>query len=136
MVPVEIILAVVSSLISAIISGIAAFFVYKLQAREHKRELEEVERKENERRNEEKRQKEYDALKDGVRSLLRDRLIQSMLRYEEQGWIEASSLENIGMMYSSYHFLGGNGLVSKLYKEVQELSIVDPSKTNDGGDKN
>ena len=126
MVSPEIALAIFSSIFSAIVSSIAAILVYKLQNRDHKRELEELERKAEAQRLEDKRQKEYEALKNGVQSMLRDRLIQSALSYEKQGWVDTNALENVGLMYSAYSALGGNGIVAKLYNEMQELPNVDP----------
>lgn len=130
MVSPEIALAIFSSVFSAIVSSIAAILVYKLQNRDHKRELEELERKAESQRLEDKRQKEYEALKNGVQSMLRDRLIQSALSYEKQGWVDTNALENIGLMYSAYSALGGNGIVTKLFNEVQELPHVDPNKSH------
>lgn len=128
MVSPEIALAIFSSIFSAIVSSIAAVLVYKLQARDHRRELEELERKEESHRLEDKRQKEYEALKNGVQSMLRDRLIQSALSYEKKGWVDTNSLENVGLMYSAYSALGGNGIVTKLFNEMQGLPNVDPNK--------
>ena len=127
MVSPEIALAIFSSIFSAIVSSIAAILVYKLQNRDHKRELEELERKAEAQRLEDKRQKEYEALKNGVQSMLRDRLIQSALSYEKQGWVDTNALENVGLMYSAYSALGGNGIVAKLFNEMQELPNVDPN---------
>lgn len=128
MVSPEIALAIFSSIFSAIVSSIAAILVYKLQNLDHKRELEELERKAESQRLEDKRQKEYEALKNGVQSMLRDRLIQSALSYEKQGWVDTNALENVGLMYSAYSALGGNGIVTKLFNEMQELPNVDPNK--------
>ena len=130
MVSPEIALAIFSSIFSAIVSSIVAILVYKLQTRDHKRELEELERKAESQKLEYKRQKEYEALKNGVQSMLRDRLIQSALSYEKQGWVDTKALENIGLMYSAYSALGGNGIVTKLFNEVQELPHVDPNKSH------
>lgn len=128
MVSPEIALAIFSSIFSAIVSSIAAILVYKLQNRDHKRELEELERKAESQRLEDKRQKEYEALKNGVQSMLRDRLIQSALSYEKQGWVDTNALENVGLMYSAYSALGGNGIVTKLFNEMQGLPNVDLNK--------
>ena len=130
MVSPEISLAIFSSIFSAVVSSIAAILVYKLQNRDHKRELEELERKAESQRLEDKRQREFEALKNGVQSMLRDRLIQSALSYEKQGWVDTNSLENIGLMFSAYSALGGNGIVAKLFNEIQELPHVNPNKDN------
>ena len=130
MVSPEIALAIFSSIFSAVVSSIAAILVYKLQNRDHKRELEELERKAESQRLEDKRQREFEALKNGVQSMLRDRLIQSALSYEKQGWVDTNSLENIGLMFSAYSALGGNGMVTKLFNAIQELPHVNPNTGN------
>lgn len=130
MVSPEIALAIFSSIFSAIVSSIAAILVYKLQTRDHRRELEELERKAELQRLEDKRQKEYEALKNGIQSMLRDKLIQSALSYENQGWVDTNALDSLGHMYSAYSALGGNGIVTKLFSEMQELPHVDPNKSH------
>lgn len=130
MVSPEIALAIFSSIFSAIVSSIAAILVYKLQTRDHKRELEALERKAESQKLEDKRQKEYEALKNGIQSMLRDKLIQSALSYENQGWVDTNAIDSLGRMYSAYLALGGNGIVTKLFNEMQELPHVDPNKSH------
>ena len=65
-----------------------------------------------------KRQK---ALQTGVQALLRDRIIQSCDYYQKKQSISVHGRENIQSMYAAYHALGGNGAVTALVKDVNEL---------------
>lgn len=66
---------------------------------------------------------EQKALKQGVKSLLHDRIYQSCTYYLTQGRIDLDGLTNIGFLYESYHSLGGNGTGTNLYKRVQQLPM-------------
>lgn len=68
--------------------------------------------------NQRKRQK---ALEDGVRALLRDRIIQSCDYYNAKQKISIHGRENIESMYKAYHSLGGNGTVTRLVEEIKDL---------------
>lgn len=58
----------------------------------------------------------------GLRSLLRDRLIQSYNHnVYERKYCPIYEKENVTDMYNQYHNLGGNGTVTKLYHELMEL---------------
>ena len=65
-----------------------------------------------------KRQK---ALEEGVRALLRDRIIQACDYYTQKKNISVHGRENIQSMYAAYHALGGNGAVTALVKDINEL---------------
>ena len=54
------------------------------------------------------------ALKRGVQSLLRDRIIQAYNHYMERGSIPIYGMENVLSMYEAYRENGGNGTVTKL----------------------
>ena len=49
---------------------------------------------------------ETDAVKEGVKSLLHDRLYQACTHYVAQGWIDTESLHNLDYLYNAYHRLG------------------------------
>lgn len=71
-----------------------------------------------------KRQKrDRDANGKGTMLLLRVQLIEYHDRYMEEGHIPSYALENFIEMYEAYHELGGNGMVTEMYKEVLELEI-------------
>ena len=50
-------------------------------------------------------------------------LIEHHDRYMALGHIPSYALENFIEMYEAYHELGGNGMVTEMYKEILELEI-------------
>lgn len=71
-----------------------------------------------------KRQKrDRDANGRGTMLLLRVQLIEYHDRYTREQHIPSYALENFIEMYDAYHDLGGNGMVTEMYKEVLELEI-------------
>lgn len=71
-----------------------------------------------------KRQKrDRDANSKGTMLLLRVQLIEYHDRYTKQGSIPSYAYENFCEMYEAYHELGGNGMITKMYKEINELHI-------------
>ena len=71
-----------------------------------------------------KRQKrDRDANGKGTMLLLRVQLIKYHDRYMALGHIPSYALENFIEMYEAYHELGGNGMVTEMYKEILELEI-------------
>ena len=71
---------------------------------------------------------DYESIKYGMLSLLRAELIRSGEKYLEQGWISIYARDAFEKAYSAYHGLGGNGTITKLYEDVMELPIINPSK--------
>lgn len=65
--------------------------------------------------------KQYKATQDGVRALLRDRLISAIHKAKKQGFIYVHELENITKMYTEYINLGGNGTIKHMMNEVAKL---------------
>lgn len=59
-------------------------------------------------------------------ALLRDRLRELYIRYNEQGYIELSDKDNYNNMYQIYHKLGVNGVMDDMYKRVMALPISKP----------
>ena len=64
------------------------------------------------------------ALEEGVRSLLRDRIIQSCTKHAKQGHVPLEELSSITDMYNSYKELGGNGAAEAIYKRLLTLPTV------------
>nr|DAN24246.1 MAG TPA: hypothetical protein [Caudoviricetes sp.] len=64
------------------------------------------------------------ALKDGVRSIIRDRIIQSCNYFQTLHCITTQQMENITKLYESYHNLSGNGVITSIYKSTMKLPIV------------
>lgn len=71
-----------------------------------------------------KRQKrDRDANSKGTMLLLRVQLIEYHDRYMKQGDIPSYAYQNFVEMYEAYHQLGGNGMITKMYEEIQELHL-------------
>ena len=70
-----------------------------------------------------RQKKDRDANGKGTMLLLRVQLIEYHDRYTKEGHIPSYALENFIEMYEAYHELGGNGMVTEMYKEVLELEI-------------
>ncbi len=64
-----------------------------------------------------------DANSKGTMLLLRVQLIEYHEKWTERGYITKHGLENFIEMYNAYHSLGGNGMITHLLEEVQELPI-------------
>lgn len=62
-------------------------------------------------------------LQDGIRAVLRDRILQSCNYFIERGSITPLALENITLMHDSYKELHGNGLCDKQFEAVYALPI-------------
>jgi hypothetical protein len=61
------------------------------------------------------------SLKDGTQALLRGEIIRSYDKYIEKGWIPIYAREGLTSMYNAYHNLGGNGTITRLMDELNEL---------------
>ena len=61
------------------------------------------------------------ALDDGMRALLRDRIISACDHYFEKGYAPVYARENITGMYEAYHSLGGDGIVTDMVRRAMEL---------------
>lgn len=71
-----------------------------------------------------KRQKrDRDANSKGTMLLLRVQLIEYHDKYMAKGEIPSYAYENFNEMYDAYHELGGNGMVTKMHKEIEELHL-------------
>lgn len=73
--------------------------------------------------------KDRDANAKGTMLLLRVQLIEYHDKYVEEGEIPSYAYDNFDEMYEAYHALGGNGMITKMYNEIQELHL----KTKNGG---
>ena len=64
-----------------------------------------------------------DANSKGTMLLLRVQLIEYHSKYMEKGYIPSYAYKNFDEMYEAYHELGGNGMITGMYKEVMKLEI-------------
>ncbi len=55
--------------------------------------------------------------------LLRVQMIEYHSKYMKMGDIPSYAYQNFCEMYEAYHELGGNGMVTKMKQEIEELHI-------------
>ena len=67
--------------------------------------------------------KERDANARGTMLLLRVQLIEYHDKYMQQGAIPNYAYQNFVDMYRAYHDLGGNGMITKMRKEMEQLHL-------------
>ena len=64
---------------------------------------------------------EQKAIADGVKALLRDRIIQSCNHHADKGYFPLYARENVEDLFKVYKALGGNGTVEYLVNETEKL---------------
>ena len=103
-------------LITIMVSVVSATLAFLLQSvmKENKRLKQE---------HEEMIEKREQALENGVVCLLRVKLIEYHTKYTELGRISSHGYDNWVMMYDAYKALGGNGMISHMKEEIEELHI-------------
>ena len=67
--------------------------------------------------------KDRDANSKGTMLLLRVQLIEYHAKYMRLGYIPSYAYQNFCEMYEAYHELGGNGMVTKMKQEIDELHL-------------
>ena len=67
--------------------------------------------------------KDRSANSKGTMLLLRVQLIEYHDKYTTLGEIPSYAYENFMEMYQAYHELGGNGIVTKMKQEIEELHL-------------
>lgn len=70
-----------------------------------------------------KQKKDRDANSKGTMLLLRVQLIEYHDKYTILGSIPSYAYENFCEMYEAYHELGGNGMITKMKEEIEELHL-------------
>ena len=70
-----------------------------------------------------KQKQDRDANSKGTMLLLRVQLIEYHEEWMQRGYVTKHGIENFLEMYNAYHALGGNGMVTHLLEEVNELPI-------------
>lgn len=64
-----------------------------------------------------------DANSKGTMLLLRVQLIEYHDKYIKLGEIPSYAYQNFVEMYDAYHDLGGNGMITKMKEEIEELHL-------------
>ena len=67
--------------------------------------------------------RDRDANSKGTMLLLREQLIEYHSKYTQLGNIPSYAYQNFCEMYEAYHELGGNGMVTKMMHEIEELHL-------------
>lgn len=67
--------------------------------------------------------RDRDANSKGTMLLLRVQLIEYHSKYTQLGNIPSYAYQNFCEMYEAYHELGGNGMVTKMKQEIDELHL-------------
>ena len=73
--------------------------------------------------------KDRDANSKGTMLLLRVQMIEYHSKYMKMGDIPSYAYQNFCEMYEAYHELGGNGMVTKMKQEIEELHIIGVCET-------
>lgn len=71
----------------------------------------------------ERQKRDRDANSKGTMLLLRVQLIEYHEEWMARGYVTKHGIQNFIEMYEAYHSLGGNGMVTHLLEEVEELPI-------------
>ena len=71
---------------------------------------------------------ENDALRNGMRSLLRSQIVGSCERAMRDGYCGTRLRDTINDLYDSYHALGGNGTVTSLLQQTMGLPAIEQEK--------
>lgn len=67
--------------------------------------------------------KRQSALEIGMQALLRDAIMRQHRYCKQDKCISAMALDNVEKMYTSYHELGGNGMVTGVIEEIRQMPI-------------
>ena len=70
-----------------------------------------------------KQKNDRDANSKGTMLLLRVQMIEYHDKYMTLGSIPSYAYENFCEMYEAYHALGGNGMVTKMFREINDLHL-------------
>ena len=71
-----------------------------------------------------KEQERNQAIENGVRDMLRLTILDNYERCKQAGFISVARKEAVDSAYSSYHLLGGNGVITQVHKEIMEMPII------------
>lgn len=72
----------------------------------------------------EQAKRETEAIAEGVKALLRDRLLQGYKHYIEKGWADMDDRSNMENVWRQYHALGGNGDMNDLRRTFRHLPMA------------
>lgn len=102
-----------------ILTALMGYIVWLLQEQKKQKKTDGIER--DVRIEQERKQREANS--QGTMLLLRVQLIEYHDKYMQLGEIPSYAYENFNEMYAAYHKLGGNGMVTKMKQEIEELHL-------------
>lgn len=73
-----------------------------------------------------KDKEEQDAIREGIKALLWDRLYCIYDECLKKGYISIDALRNVENLYQQYHSLGGNGTGTEMYEKLKDLPNLPP----------
>lgn len=106
------ILQMIWTVILAFLSALISYSFHKLQKWE-----------EEKKKTEEEEAVVAMVIKEGLKAILRDRIIQSCSYFLKEGYITYVAKENIMRMYNAYTQLGGNDIATGIYEDAMKLPI-------------
>ncbi|MCQ2299993.1 MAG: hypothetical protein MJZ81_07720 [Bacteroidales bacterium] len=68
-------------------------------------------------------QEKRKALEDGMLALLRNGIVDGYNRCQEKGCCPIYVRENLTKMYTAYHNLGGNGVITGLMDDIKKMPV-------------
>lgn len=110
-----------------VVTGAITFYVNKKNGKridDQDKKIEEE--KENRKKIKEQAELESASLKNGVRSVLRQGIINSYEKAIDRGFIPVYEREAILSSYHDYKILGGNGTVDHLMEEMESVPTTPP----------
>lgn len=81
-------------------------------------------------------QKKSAAIAEGVRSLLRESIVQNYNKYHEREYCPIYAKESIKRVYEAYHNLGGNDVATKLYNTLLNMPEEPEEREEENEKKN
>lgn len=102
-----------------VLTALMGYIVWLLQEQRKQKAVDSIERDERIKKEQEERRNNSK----GTMLLLRVQLIEYHDRYMKVGSIPSYAYENFMEMYNTYHALGGNGMITKMKNEIEELHL-------------
>lgn len=100
-----------------VLTALIGYIVWSIKEQKTQKKLDNIAR--DKRLAEEKKMRESN--NKGTMLLLRVQLIEYHDKYVKKGSIPSYAYQNFLEMYEVYHELGGNGMVTKMKEEIEEL---------------
>ena len=115
---------IIDMLIAVAVPTIVFLIQDRIKDKKHKQEILEQEKKRKQEiieQIDQKQNEEIGVLRDGIKALLHDRIIQKCEYHLRQKHISASDIQELEYMNEPYKALGGNGTVKTMLSAVHKL---------------